>query len=515
MQAILRTLFFSGCLVWAILASGQTSGISEVNSIITKAETWEKNNATISRLKNELVALEPVWQAKLQRMRDEIAALYKERDDLIADMKTGARCSQCRKYKSDFEKEGVSFEKHLGEVKGYAVPATTEELESTRKYYAEKIAYKKVQLQQAEKGDPAIISKKKEIGVLEGQNARICTEITAHSKSYENRVFEEAKGYQENWISALCGVATDILISEDRVLICQAAGKRAEQAFNRESELVKEKLRQEVREKQQRNREKILLNDQLLAETRTTCTREKQQLEVDLLTLQQELADANRQVVSLKLSDSIKAGFRLLIPQLTERIRIQQAKIADKTAFCNNKIAGLESANKTLADENFRAESGLPALLVKEVDKLRPRYDQLKREAIRCEETAAATAAGYRKQYATLSADCSKRNQLFFDVVVVESNRMLEASRKPGCTIWNETRGLVMGNWNKWFPCVNALTKMSKPYSTNVFNSYCSGPAATLTCLSAYQSFLQSLSAEDLSAVKGGSNQDWFDKLMK
>ncbi|MBG7612153.1 hypothetical protein IU405_07820, partial [Polaribacter sp. BAL334] len=108
----------------------QTIGIGDVTSIESKALTYESYKAKITQYKDELISLEAQWRNKIQKLKEELALLYKERDNLIADMKVGARCSQCGGWKSDFEKKGESFEKHLGEVKGYAIPATTEELET-------------------------------------------------------------------------------------------------------------------------------------------------------------------------------------------------------------------------------------------------------------------------------------------------------------------------------------------------------------------------------------------------
>src|SRR5689334_19843867 len=91
----------------------QTAGIGEVNAVESKAQLIEKNKNTIAQYTAELGPLQDSLNNKIQRLKDELAALIKERDNIIADMKVGAKCSQCGKYKSQFEKEGKSFEQHL------------------------------------------------------------------------------------------------------------------------------------------------------------------------------------------------------------------------------------------------------------------------------------------------------------------------------------------------------------------------------------------------------------------
>jgi hypothetical protein len=99
-------------------------------------------------------------------------------------------------------------------------------------------------------------------------------------------------------------------------------------------------------------------------------------------------------------------------------------------------------------------------------------------------------------------------------VVILESNRMLVAGQRVSCSVWNEVRGMVATNWSKLLPCVNNITTLAKPYSSHVFNAYCSGMASS-KYLIAYKSFLSGLSPEELQAVRGNTNSDWFDIITK
>ena len=118
-----------------------------------------------------------------------------------------------------------------------------------------------------------------------------------------------------------------------------------------------------------------------------------------------------------------------------------------------------------------------------------------------------------RAAYKEREAFYSKENSAFFDVVAGESNRIVIAGRDGGgCPVANEARQFVAGNWNKLLPCVSSATTRAKPYSTNVFGSYCPKEVAA-SAFGKYKSFLRGLNAEDTSAVKANSNEGWYEAL--
>jgi hypothetical protein len=508
--------FYSYCLLTAALlslnASAQTAGIGEVTSIESKSLTFENNKIKIAQYKAELLSLEALQRDKVQKLKDELSALYKERDDLIADMKVGAKCSQCGKYKSEFEKENKSFEQHLGEVKGYAIPATTAELEATRKMFTEKTALKKVQIQNLEKGDNAVNKKLSDINNLEKANENFCKEITNHSKNYETKVFSEAEAKHDNWVNELMAYATNILIADDKITIYKARIIQYEQEFQKESEAIKVQVKKENLDAQNEKNAKKVTNQQRIKEIQNEQAIYIAPLENNLNELKAQKIETEKELMRLTLSDSIKAPLKVSLNQLIVHITTLEKSILDYSTNVKSKITTLESENKKLTDDIFQLNANLSKQQAQEIAKRKPVYDQKKLEASQSVTKSTAELANARKLYTEKAAFYKTQNQLYADLVISESNRMVIAGQKISCPIWNEARFKVIGNWNKVFPCVNTLTTMAKPYSYNVFNSYCPGKSAA-SYMASYKSFLIGLNDADKEAVKGNSNVSWFELI--
>jgi hypothetical protein len=508
--------FYTYCLLIAVMSSvntyAQTVGISDVASIESKALSYENNKIKIAQYKEELLSLDALRKDKVQKLKGELSALYKERDDLIADMKVGAKCSQCGKYKSEFEKEGKSFEQHLGEVKGYAIPATTAELEATRKMFTEKIALKKVQIQNLEKGDNAVNRKLNDISNLEKGNENLCKEITNHSKSHETNVFSEAKSKHDNWVNDLMGYATNILITDDNITIFKARIIRYEQEFQKESVAIKEQIKKENLEAQNEKKAKIVTNEQQIKEIQVEQANYLAPLEINLIKLKEQKNETEKELIKLAITESIKATLTASLNQIIVQITSLEKDILDYNTNVKNKITALESENKKLTTEVFQLNTNLPKQQAQEIAKIKQIYDQKKSDASQSVSKSTTELANARKLYIEKAEFYKKQNQLYIEQVISESNRMLIAGQKISCPIWNEVRFKVMTNWNQVFPCVNKLTTMAKPYSYNVFNSYCPDKSSA-SYMAQYKNFVNGLDEEDKKAVKGNSNVFWFELI--
>lgn len=490
----------------------QTAGISEVLSVESKSSRIESNKTTIAQYKNDLIELEAAWRNKLQKLKDELAALYKDRDNLIADMKIGAKCSQCGKYKSVFEKEGKNFEQHLGEVKGFAVPATTAELEATRKAFSDKIAYKKVQIQNLEKGDNVVIKKQNDINNLEKANETLCKEITAHSKSYETKVFSEAKAKHDNWISDLMGYATNILIADDKITIYKARSLHYQNQFQEEIEKIKTRIKKENSDEQKSRTGRIVINAEQIKALQTEQGNYIAPVKIKLKELKQQKEQADADLNYRPITDSIKAILTANQKQLIEEISSTEKNIRNYNASVQSKISSIEKEINKLKDEIFQLNANLPRQQAQEIAKRKILYDERIAESNKLAATATTELANARKAYSEKASYWKKENDRYVNQVISESDRMVVAGKKISCAVWNEARFKVIGNWNQVFPCVNALTTMAKPYGTNVFNAYCPGKSSS-TYMASYKSFLLGLSNEDKEAVKGNSNANWFELI--
>lgn len=509
-KTVARTFaFLTFLMVLPVFSSAQTVGIGEVLSIESKSAQFVRNSNKIEELKLELPELELQLKKKIDLINREIALLIKERDALIADMKVGARCSQCGGWKSDFEKRGENFEKHLGDVKGYAVPASTSELEKTRKEYAEKIAIKRVQAKKLEKGDGAILKKKEEIKLLDQRNEEICKEITAHSKTYETKVFADAKAKHEDWIGQLASAAIDVLIATDKIEICRAQILRYEQEFSDESVKVNEGVKKKHEDQQRKMKAEVLANEQLIKEANQALVDYLSPLEKQLGEVRKEKSIVESNLKVSGISDSAKDILTGQLKDLSQRILSLENNIRDHKEAIGKKVSGLENANKVLADKIHHSKASLSSEQAKAVNELKVVYDKKIADKRKIEGQTTEVLSVAKSRYSKKEAELISSNTDLHNEIGSESNRMLIAGQGIRCSIWNNTGGMVMNNWNSLLPCVQSLYSKAKTYSSGVFNSYCGNPSY----LSKYKNFLASLNSDEREAVKSITNSDLFERL--
>lgn len=491
----------------------QTSGISEVTSIESKVKKIEENTLKIKQMKNELPGLEAEWNLKMQKESDELAALYKEMTDIVEDMKVGARCSQCKKWKSEFEKRGENFEKHLGEVNGVAIPATTSELEDTRKKYREKIAIKKVQIQNLENANP-VTRKLGEIQKLEEINEKLCKEVTNHSKRYEEIVVSGGKNLQTSWSKHLLNFVANILIADDKITIHNAHIVRLKIEFQEESIRAKKKIEAEGAQQKVDYMQKIYnLN------TQKDILNKEMKNYIELIRskineLELEKNNVERELNNITTPDSIKVQLLNNQTHLASSINALIKNIDDYATNTNFKLDNLKTEIKNLEEKIGDIQFELPKLQEKEILKIKQIYDKKISDTQIAVSNATDELTRAKKEYRDKADFYNKENLKFVNLIISESDRMVTVGKIVSCSIYNQARFTVMGNWNKIFPCVDALTKRAKPYSTHVFNTYCSEETSE-THLSSYKSFLLGLSTEDKEAVIGNSNKWWFEGVSK
>lgn len=72
--------------------------------------------------------------------RRKISDTARERDEVLADLRSGRFCSKCGRSKREFEKLGQDFYEHVADVKGTVEPAPPEVIRETERRYAVDIA---------------------------------------------------------------------------------------------------------------------------------------------------------------------------------------------------------------------------------------------------------------------------------------------------------------------------------------------------------------------------------------
>lgn len=498
----------------SIQLSAQTVGIGDVTSIESKAKQMLAAKDRIKVLEAEILQVQGEWQAKLKKLTDELAALIKERDDIIADMKVGAKCSQCGKYKSEFEKKGENFQKHLGDVKGYAIPATTEELEAVRTRYRELIAYKKVQLQNLEKQNP-VTQKKNEIAKLEENIKRWCAEITGHSKSYETRVFADATAKHNNWLGDIFTRLAKQHIAEDKASLAKARIEFANKKYQSDVAKAKARHQQEVAAKKQELTGRALALKEQLETATDAFNSQLKAIDSHIADLQQQLTDVATKLKSTGISE--QAGQSLQQHGQQVNNSMAQAK-NDRLALTN----GFASEEKNLKgkillvdDELWELQREVTLLQrghVIELNELKEAFDKQK-------ETLTYTMQESQKLAASLFTDVIKarneykqKNIIYVNEIVDECNRMLTAAQPVGCFVHNDIRFKVAQNYNTQEACANTYTASTLGRS---FSSTATGCVVKFpSYISTYKTFASGLSPTDVQVIQNTTFYSWYNSIL-
>ncbi len=487
--------------LYGSISFAQSIGIGEVTAIESNVASYETNGKKIDQYKIELPALKRDWDNKVQKLEAELAAMIKERNGIIEDMKVGARCSQCNGWKSEFEKRGENFEKHLGDVKGYAIPATTGEISSKRKEYDEKIAIKRVQLQSLNKGDNAYLKKLRDIEKLEEEQRKICPEITRLSKVYETKVLSNAKDKHKTWAAELMNYTTKKMIAEDRVAINKARAIRYIQEFDEESKRVRELVKNKNEEEQHKKDDQLKQNKQAITDL-TIAKKDRLNAEQILLSpLTKQLAEIDTELKQngYKMIDSLKLVFENRKTKLQQEVLSINQRIKSFETEKDNAIAKLETENKKLSNDIFQLKVDLPKQQQEQVELKRPGFDQKIAAAKQDEQQAGIDLAEAKKSYADKVKKYKTDQGQYSNLIVSESNRMAAAGRKITCSVWNQTNGLVIANWSKLSSCTDHIFNMAKANYNSVFNHSCTDEF--VPDLKYYKSFLDGLNNDDRKAL--------------
>lgn len=497
-------------------ANTQTGGLSYVQSIESKAKNITANEAKIRSLEAEIASTEGDYNRRVQKLKDEIAALTKEGTSIINDMKVGAKCSECNNWKTEIEKSGKqTFEQHLRSVGGRAYPATTGEIENKRQEYKEKIALRKVALQRLEKESP-VARIKAQIEALKKQISDDCSSITKLSKDYETTVFKNAEQKHKNWFGDIMQALAQQHIYEDKIAIAKRRMTTAETKYNSALQSMKARHKSEIEKKQKGLNEEKAINTKKIAEETADFNRQLQVINADIATLQKNIS-SNKQKLNLEKDASAKAT---LVQQIEADETALNTKIADKESITkahNKQIKTFKFKISEADDELWNIQKGLTLLQTNqhsELNTLRSDYEKLKADLA---ETISGSTTDLQKSTSEVIGkrnDYKQKNIQYVEEIITECNRMLVAAQPVNCFVHNEIRFKVSQNYNTQESCVITLTSTSsgnRAFSSSGITCVSKFPAY----VSKYKSFASGLSAEDKEAIKQTTYYQWYDAILK
>lgn len=491
----------------------QTIGIGEVQNIENKARQIDTNRKNIAAYKLEIPELERARNEKIQKLRDQLLVLQKERDNIVSDMKVGARCSECKRWKTELEKAGINFQQHLGEVKGYAIPATTPELESIRTQYGEKMAIIKVQIQRLEKGDDAYLKLLANIKKLEDDNLELCSEITRHSELYHEKVSTEGTEKQESWTAALMDNVSVILINQDKTALYTEQQNRFQKDFQKAKEDIAIQVKKNMESQQQKLLDDIASNDKKLQDLIASAENSKKQLENDIDIKNKEKENVQKESVKPDLLENEKEELKQKIESLASQIVNLESQVQKLDLEVKSYTENTKQENARLKSAISALPSNLSKVQIEETAKIKPVFDEKIAGSRRNLNNSITDVIAARTEYQDKVRELKTKNSEYVNLITAESSRMVVAAQSVSCVFRNETLAFVNMNWNNLFSCVQKISALAKPSSMDIFNSYCS-PKIKNKLLDNYKSFLSAMDDESIEIIKSNSNTFWFDSLM-
>ena len=476
----------------------QTYGLPDVIAIENDAATINSNKTKIMILAAQLPALQNNLNARIELMRKQLNDLIAERDNIIADMKVGAKCSQCGKYKSEFEKAGQSFEKHLGEVKGYAIPATTTELESKRKEYIEKIAYKKVQISQLENnGDDNIRSNKKQTEELENELNNLCIDINKHAANYGVAVLNEAKNKHQSMMKNLMNTVSEIFISNDKIAISKYRIEKEKMEFQSKSEEIKTNVKKENLLQIQKL-ESIIKSGQTKIDSLTIAKNNNSLIySQKIQPLKQKKDELNTLWHTIGLPDTARIGSKKEFDNLAVQIQNIENSFNTENSNIESQITQFNKQNQECKNSILQLTTNLPNKQTLEIAKVKPIYDKQLEDATNALVTANSNLMKCKVDFSISRSAISKENVAFINVIDKECSRMLFGTQGSSCQVMNDVRSLVTINWSSYDNCANSIANMSRPYILSNINC----TANISAYLVSYISFVSGLADEDKQVI--------------
>lgn len=508
----MKKLFLIIILLFSVLGYPQTIGEPIAGSIESKVRTYQNNQDKIKTIEAELPLLLEKLQAKKRVLEEELNALYKERDALIADMKVGARCSQCGGWKSEFEKRGENFEKHLGDVKGYAIPATTGELEAIRKEYAEKAAIKKVQIQNLEKNDRTYAQKQAELKKLKDANDKICDELRDLSNQYQTKVIKEGKAKIDDWAAMLMNIGSDILINHDKIALEEHKIKFYENQLGVKTDSINKRKINRTKEFNQQFDKKEITRNQEIQSIENKISDEEQTKNQVIEQLNNTKQGIENDLLKLDLDIATQAG-------LEDNLSRVKADILTKTTFFDDKMATLTTNIKRLKDDIAKSHTEKPNEL-KQIEDYHNRMiaetkeeyaAKIKQSNQRITSLRNAMESDQKLYQAQLTKFKNSKEE-YRRFIDDETFRMVSSAKPIACFIGNSASQDTQAYWNKVTDCISKTVASSKDITSGVFNSYCSEIPKEKSFIK-YANYFKSLSASERDVVKSVSNKFWFDDL--
>lgn len=488
-----------------------TVGAPYVAAIEAKCRQIEHNEDAIHSLRRvKIPEAERRWDQRIAELRAELAAIVKERDEVIADLLKGRFCSKCGRSKTELEKQGIGFEQHLGEVKGVPLPVSPEKLRAVREDYAKRIKTKSEQVAAAQKSRASELDAlKQQVARLADACAELCAEIEQLNTLYGRNVLAMAQRQHLAWIDDLMRAVARMHVAEDVHAIARRRRSQIATWLRIEIDRQVDALRKQADAEMRRLREQMAIERKKMEELAAAHANARSVPDIARKDLMRALEQAERDLKKKDFSPEVKPLLEARRDDLRRELREKEAILAAldraylaKRDACVRGLAGLSAEIMNVSSRLFWAEVAVVRRLQNEAAQRTATADVKVAEAARRAE--AATSA-----FRALVRDIEKKAFALSEAVRVETMRIVAAVRDRSCPLRSETQFAVAGHWNRHSPCVRAHT-LPDSRATPAIRVNCTAGWEAYT--SVYRPHFGALGPDDIELIRQNTYYDWFDR---
>lgn len=450
-------------LTTVIDSFSQTAGASTVTSIESKASQIAKYDEDIAKLNRMHLESYSAEQERLLELKRELAALIDEKAVSLSEMRSGRFCNGCDRTASQLKMEGIyDVEQHFYE-NGGTHPGDPQQIADKEAEYDRMIAAKEAEIKAFEEGENEFSRKRMEWGQqmdrLRDNADRLRQEITELSKSYKDKVLDQAKAMHRTWVGSLMSLVAEKHYREDQINILQVKIADLAQEETKAKAEFEDKLRRKNEEGIQELNNKIANNEARAVSVEQNYTARVDPLEQELPGLRSRLIQVEVELTNINLSEEDRKLLETEKANLEQKIGSAENLLEEYRVSYENEIARLEQENVGFRDEIWKLKtSSFSEQLQKGLENL-ARAFQMKRNIFNDAIAGNTTTLNEVGQELNVRTDeFRKKNSEYIGEVDAERIRMMNACSQAGASCYGTDAVLaVAGNWNKVSGCVGQM----------------------------------------------------------
>jgi myosin heavy subunit len=495
----------------------QTAGSGTLATIESLANSIQKNDERVAALNRQHLASYEAENEKLAEHKKRLRELIAEKNRALQELKSGLYCSECKRPKSEIERNGSeTFAGHLRRVRGVSVPATRQHIESKMAEYDRLIKTQEDLIKKFETEENEFTRKRadlsKQMDDLKAKSDELRDKIVELSKQYKDKINQEAKSMTLLWVDDILHTLAEKHHAEDRIDIIKVKQGELQQEEARATAELKDKVAQQAATQKKQLQEKIATNKVKITELEQLYKDRAARLNTELNNLRTKLSSVKTELqLNTKLSSDEKATLDANQKELENRI----SQLLKELEQYENRF---ESDRQILQKDNRESEEkiwDLTVNLTKAQDQALQNLKQAfstKKKILQDAQEARLAALERLGKLIGDKKNVYKKKQLEHNArLESERIRLIEACEKAGCACYGkDAQGDFNLIANNRYACIGSMENV---HANN--SSFYGCEEESVKYRSKYQSWVNGFSDADIEALRKTSSKTRYDLILK